>query len=1028
MPPPQGLRLDDDDESVFVVVRWQGSGASYFRSAQVDRTRRARPARSIGGPDGGTHSARVPRHDDSNDARVRWDSRDGVSAFRNDACYLHPAATGGDRGEVHAFDSIADDDDDVEPRRGMASSRARHLPWEVRLAVCASRPGSIYGTTERVIGEGALNLADFVGTSKAARGGAGGPARVQLEMQPASSTARPVTARPVTAAETSSRPRPPRLSLSVAVTRSPGLASKAAASLGGKGSRDRAVAGKLFSYLSNSAQSPRRGDREDQSGGRRVGRGRSSPRSSPRSSEDASVSDGFTSDGTAMDTCESDAERGASPPSTPPRESESVFKKPPNNGKDPRRPRGERRDDDDDDEEEEEEHANDDANDAADGNRSRDVEATPNKRHSRSWSWSVKWTSPVRRRVGELGDDLNGDAVVIDDELLPTPAKARKDAAPERVMTSPPSSPNEPRSEEKEEKEKKAEEDKADANGASRKTHRRTSSWSSRVFGGPFVSFVGSSKTPEEVEFERAAREARRAAKAADIAARKFARDDAKRAKRELIRRATEEERMFRAVLEETKRAAAESLPRRRGESAAHAACVLVTPGGGAADSGGCEPLGFRGGKSRNLASELDDVADETTGNAIGNDAEVGRGSIPDGDGDVATRSAARADHGEWLRVELRSQPTQPPTAGDEPAKIPADAFFASLDQMSANGQGACTLACVALAEWLEDHPGSLPTARLVLEGASDASNAVADVAGSNPSSSESSPDASPDRAARQPKLVFDAVIAGAAAEWRALCDDPALLKRFPDKHFDLDTALERHVPFPVPDATGRIRIDASCTGDASAGNASASVGNASVDRSSSPRDRPGGRLRVDHRESFVGFLTPPGTAPGDSPTMDALCAAAPPLRTIVDELARTAPATYVVSWLDHFFVLRFARVCIRTDGDLGNGDLIHPSAIPGEEDEEVVVYVMDSLGERLCEGCKRGYVLRFDGSSSPACGGGAAAAAARFIGEVLPSRLLRQIGADVAAYASGAKGASEPSLEQLMRRLQIEFHRVRRG
>ena len=31
-------------------------------------------------------------------------------------------------------------------------------------------------------------------------------------------------------------------------------------------------------------------------------------------------------------------------------------------------------------------------------------------------------------------------------------------------------------------------------------------------------------------------------------------------------------------------------------------------------------------------------------------------------------------------------------------------------------------------------------------------------------------------------------------------------------------------------------------------------------------------------------------------------------------------------------------------------------------------------------------------------------------------------------AYAAGAKGASEPSLEQLMRRLQIEFHRVRRG
>ncbi len=1026
--------MDDDDESVFVVVRWQGSGASYFRSAQVDRTRRARPARSIGGPDGSTPSARVPLHDDSNDARVRWDSRDGVSAFRNDACYLHPAATGGDRGEVHAFDSIAvdsiadDDDDDDEPTRGPAS-RARHPPWEVRLAVCASRPGSIYGTTERVIGEGALNLADFVGTSEAARGGAGGPKRVQLEMRPGSA-ATPAAA---AAAETSSGPPPPRLSLSVAVTRSPGLASKAAASLGGKGSRDRAVAGKLFSYLSASP----RGDREDRSG-RRVGRGLA-PRSSPRSSDDAS-SDGFTSDN-AMDTGESDAERG---PSTPPRGYEPEFTKPPSGeGKDPRRHRGERRDDDDDEEEEEEENANDDANDA-DGNRSRDVEATPNKRHSRSWSWSVKWTSPVRRR--RLGDDVN-DAVVIDDELLPTPAKAgtfaRKTTRRSAAQGSPPSPP-EPHSEDKEEKEKKAVE-KAE-NGDGRKTHRRTSSWSSRVFGGPFVSsFVGSSKTPAEVDAERAAREARRASKAAEIAAeraarearraskaaeiaaRKFARDESKRAKRELIRRATEEERMFRAVLEETKRAAAESLPRRRGESAAHAACVLVTPGGFAGEAAGeatgrmgvgegrPEPRLGPGGK-RNLASALDDVADE---------AEVA-GSNPDGDG--ATRSAARADHGEWLRVELRSQPTHPApatlsdtydtsdtaAADDEPAKIPADAFFASLDQMSANGQGACTLACVALAEWLEDHPGSLPTARLA-----ESTNAVADVAGSNPSSSESSHDASPD-VVRQPELVFDAVIAGAAAAWRALCADASLLKRFPDKHFDLDTALERHVPFPVPDATGRMRIDAT-VGNASVCNAS--VCNAS-DRSST-RDGPR-RLRVDHRESFVGFLTPPGTRPGDSPTLDALVAAAPPLRTIVDELARTAPATYVVSWLDHFFVLRFSRERVR------ERDLANPNPNPsggGEEDEEVVVYVMDSLGERLCEGCKRGYVLRFDGSSSTGRGGGgaAAAAAAGFIGEVLPSRLLRQIGADVAAYASGAKGAREPSPEQLMRRLQIEFHRVRR-
>ena len=66
-------------------------------------------------------------------------------------------------------------------------------------------------------------------------------------------------------------------------------------------------------------------------------------------------------------------------------------------------------------------------------------------------------------------------------------------------------------------------------------------------------------------------------------------------------------------------------------------------------------------------------------------------------------------------------------------------------------------------------------------------------------------------------------------------------------------------------------------------------------------------KVRVDHGESFVGFLTPPGVSPGDSPTLDALTAAAPPLPEIITALAGTAPATYVVSWLDHFFVLKFA-------------------------------------------------------------------------------------------------------------------------
>jgi hypothetical protein len=94
----------------------------------------------------------------------------------------------------------------------------------------------------------------------------------------------------------------------------------------------------------------------------------------------------------------------------------------------------------------------------------------------------------------------------------------------------------------------------------------------------------------------------------------------------------------------------------------------------------------------------------------------------------------------------------------------------------------------------------------------------------------------------------------------------------------------------------------------------------------------------------------------------------------------------------------------------------------------------MDSLGERLCEGCRRAYVLRFDSESlesttfsSPGIAepADAAAAAAAFIGDVLPSRALRDVGAQILAAASGAGKAEQPDPETLMRRLQIEFHRV---
>ena len=625
----------------------------------------------------------------------------------------------------------------------------------------------------------------------------------------------------------------------------------------------------------------------------------------------------------------------------------------------------------------------------------------------------------MRRR--RLGDDVN-DAVVIDDELLPTPAKAgtsaRKTTRRSAPQGSPPSSP-EPHSEDKEEKEKKAVE-KAE-NGDGRKTHRRTSSWSSRVFGGPFVSsFVGSSKTPEEVDAERAAREARRASKAADIAARKFARDESKRAKRELIRRATEEERMFRAVLEETKRAAAESLPRRRGESAAHAACVLVTPGGlrgGGRVPGGrgvgegrLEPPVGPGGK-RNLASALDDVADEATA-PIGN-AEVA-GSNPDGDG--ATRSAARADRGGPVEPTL-STGAHPATAtasdtsdaaaaaDDEPAKIPADAFFASLDQMSANGQGACTLACVALA-------GGWRTTRARSGG------------GRGWRSRHARMSTSRGRTRRRPNLrPTPPPTTAAAAVDPSSCSTRS--SREPRRRGGRCAPTRRcSSASPTDTSTSTPRSSVTCRFPSPTPRG----GCESTPRWVTP---PIGRPHVIVRAGFgwttaslsSAFSLRPVRGPG-SPTLDALVAAAPPLRTIVDELARTAPATYVVSWLDHFFVLRFrGGDAFATPPRFGKSKSVK-SIIEAEEDEEVG-YVMDSLGERLCEGCKRGYVLRCDGSSSTGRDGDGGPAAADSLGA---SSASRQIGADVAAYASGVKGAREPSPEQLMRRLQIEFHRVRRG
>ena len=432
-----------------MIVRWHGTGASYFRSAQVDRTRRARPASGVTDGNPNKHTSSGPS------ARVRWDIRDGASVFNNDACYLHPAPK-----EGVGFDSIGVDDVDdgcVRPSRdeaphsSISSPPVNHLPWEVRFAVCVSRPGSIYGTTERVLGEGVLNLAEF---TDSVHGKRVSEKRVEVRLAMGGNGGSDGGNDPSSAASAA------RLSVSVSVTRAPGLASKAAARLGDKGLRakDRAVAGKLFSYLSGSPSGANKSTTTNRSSGDSL---------PARSSEDSNESDDGFSD--EMDTCESDSM--PSPPMTPTRgrtEARTVVS---GSTEDPN---------------EEDSLAGTDSP-GFNGNQ---------KRHSRSWSWSMKWTSPVRRRrLDGVGEPME---VVLDDELLQTPPPRPR--APSRTKKS---------SEDTEEVTDEASSSAEDP-AETRPKHRRTSSWT-RVFGPPRRS-----KSPETLEAERVAKETKKAIKAED--------------------------------------------------------------------------------------------------------------------------------------------------------------------------------------------------------------------------------------------------------------------------------------------------------------------------------------------------------------------------------------------------------------------------------------------------------------------------------------------------------------------------------
>ncbi|XP_027352086.1 uncharacterized protein LOC113862957 isoform X2 [Abrus precatorius] len=145
-------------------------------------------------------------------------------------------------------------------------------------------------------------------------------------------------------------------------------------------------------------------------------------------------------------------------------------------------------------------------------------------------------------------------------------------------------------------------------------------------------------------------------------------------------------------------------------------------------------------------------------------------------------------------------------------------------------------------------------------------------------------------------KSQFDSLIREGSSEWRNLCDNETYRERFPDKHFDLETVIQAKI-------------------------------------------RP---LSVVPEKSFIGFFHPEGM---DEGRFDFLRGAMS-FDNIWDEISCCAeqecpsngePHVYIVSWNDHFFVLKVESDCY---------------------------YIIDTLGERLYEGCNQAYILKFDSNT----------------------------------------------------------------
>ncbi|KAL2327332.1 hypothetical protein Fmac_020759 [Flemingia macrophylla] len=144
-------------------------------------------------------------------------------------------------------------------------------------------------------------------------------------------------------------------------------------------------------------------------------------------------------------------------------------------------------------------------------------------------------------------------------------------------------------------------------------------------------------------------------------------------------------------------------------------------------------------------------------------------------------------------------------------------------------------------------------------------------------------------------KSQFDSLIREGSLEWRNLCENQTYRERFPDKHFDLETVVQAKI-------------------------------------------RP---LSVVPGKSFIGFFHPEGM---DEGRFDFLHGAMS-FDNIWDEISRAGqectnneePQIYIISWNDHFFILKV---------------------------EADAYCIIDTLGERLYEGCNQAYILKFDSNT----------------------------------------------------------------